>query len=108
MREFHNSKVAGHFGVGKTMVNLQGYIYCPRMQEDVAWFIRGCITCCTNKPNNRKQGLYHHVPIRPWKNISLDCVGGIPTIRNGHEYLFIVVDRFNKVCILMPCKKSIK
>jgi hypothetical protein len=25
----------------------------------------------------------------------------------GHDYLFVVVDRFNKMCILMPCKNTI-
>jgi hypothetical protein len=25
----------------------------------------------------------------------------------GHDYLYVVVDRFSKMCILMPCKKEI-
>jgi hypothetical protein len=61
--EAHTSKVAGHFGVGKTISNLQRYMYWPRMQKYVVQYIRGCIFCCTNKPNNRKQGLYHPLPI---------------------------------------------
>ena len=27
--------------------------------------------------------------------------------RKGHDYLFVVVDRFNKMCILIPCKKHV-
>jgi hypothetical protein len=27
--------------------------------------------------------------------------------KGGHEYLYVVVDRFNNMCILMPCKKKI-
>jgi hypothetical protein len=79
------------------------------MQEDVARYIIGCILCCTSKPSNRKQGLYHllHVPTRPWESISMDFVGGLPTTKKGHDYLFMVVDRFSKMCILMPCKKTI-
>jgi hypothetical protein len=35
----------------------------------------------------------------------MDFVGGLPT---KHDYLFVVVDRFNKMFILMPFKKTIK
>jgi hypothetical protein len=36
----------------------------------------------------------------------MDFVGGLPTNKKGHDYL--VVDRFNKMCILMPRKNTIK
>jgi hypothetical protein len=38
----------------------------------------------------------------------MDFVGGFPTTRKGHDYIFVVVDRFSKMCILMPCKNTIK
>jgi hypothetical protein len=34
-------------------------------------------------------------------------VGGLPMSKRGHDYLYVVVDRFNKMCILMPFKKQI-
>lgn len=37
----------------------------------------------------------------------MDFVGGLPTTRNGHGYTFVVVDKFNKMCVLMPCKRTI-
>jgi hypothetical protein len=94
IREAHTSKVAGNFGVGKPVSNLQRYVYWPIMQEDVAQYIRGRILCCTNKHNNMKQCLYHPLPIptRPWESISLDFVRGLPTTRKRHDYLFVVVD----------------
>jgi hypothetical protein len=37
----------------------------------------------------------------------MDFVGGLPTTEKGHDYIFVVVDKFNKMCILMPYKKTI-
>ena len=37
----------------------------------------------------------------------MDFVGGMTTTRKGHDYLFVVVDIFKNMCILMPCKKNI-
>jgi hypothetical protein len=27
--------------------------------------------------------------------------------KKNHDYIYVVVDRFNKMCILMPCKKQV-
>jgi hypothetical protein len=38
----------------------------------------------------------------------MDFVGGLPTTKKRHEYIFVVVDKFNRMCIPMHCKKSLK
>jgi hypothetical protein len=38
----------------------------------------------------------------------MDFVGGLPTTWKGHDYLFVLVERFNKMCILVPCNNTIK
>jgi hypothetical protein len=35
-------------------------------------------------------------------------MGGLQPTRKGNDYIFVVVDRFNKMCILIPCKNTIK
>eukprot|EP01018_Ginkgo_biloba_P010334 Gb_18706 [translate_table: standard] len=109
MREAHISKVAGHFGVGKTLLNLQCYVHWPKMQVDVAKYVCGCVQCCTSKPTNWKLGLYSPllVPSCPWKSISVDFVGGLPKTRHGHDYVYVVVDKFSKMEVFIPCKKTI-
>jgi hypothetical protein len=79
------------------------------MKEYVPRYIRGCIRCCTNKPNNKKKGLYHPLPVptQPWESISMDFLGGLPKTRKGHVYLFVVVNRFIKMYIFVPCKNTI-
>jgi hypothetical protein len=80
IREAHSSLIAGHFGVGKTVANLQRYCYWPKMNESVSRYVRGCSLCATSKPSNRKLGLYTPLPVpsRPWESISMDFVGGLP------------------------------
>jgi hypothetical protein len=109
MREAHTSRFFGHFGVTKTRENLQRYMYWPKMQEHVEKIVRGCVLCNTSKPTNQKPGMYMPLPkpTRPWESISMDFVGGSPMTRKGHDCLFVVVDRFNKMCVLIPCNKTI-
>jgi hypothetical protein len=37
----------------------------------------------------------------------MDFVGGLPMSRRNHDYLYVVVDRFRKMCIFMPCTKQV-
>ena len=37
----------------------------------------------------------------------MEIFGGLPMSTKQHDYLFVVVDRFSKMCILMPCNKTI-
>ena len=78
------------------------------MNETVSRYVKGCAMCAKSKPNNRKLGLYTPLPIPSyrWESISMDFVGGLPKSRKGHDYLY-VVDRFRKMCILIPCSKQI-
>jgi hypothetical protein len=73
------------------------------MKEIVTKYVKGCVMYSTCKQTNRKLGLYSPLPVpsHPWENISMDFV------REVHDYFYVVVDRFNKMCILMPCKKKI-
>ena len=107
IREAHTSKIAGHFGVGKIVANLQRYVYWLKLQDQVAKYIRGCTLCYVSKPSNRKLGLYQPLPVpkRPWESISMDFVGGLPTTKRGHDYLYVIMDRFSKMCVLYPARR---
>jgi hypothetical protein len=109
IREAHTSLVSRHFGVGKTMAHLHRFCYWPQMKAIVTKYVKGCVMCSTCKPTNRKLGLYPPLPIpsHPWESISMDFVGGLPMSKGGHDYLYVVVDSFNKMCILMPFKEQI-
>ncbi len=79
------------------------------MLEIVSRFIKGCSLCAVSKPSNRKLGLYTPLMVlsRPWESVSMDFLGVLPFSKRGHDYLYVVVGRFNKMCILMPYKKQV-
>jgi hypothetical protein len=109
IREEHTSLISGHFGVGKTIDQLKCYCYWPQMYEIVSKYVKGCVMCANIKPSNGKLGFYMPllVPSHPWESVSMDFVGGLPMSRKGHDYMYVVVDRFIKMCVLMPCKKQV-
>lgn len=79
------------------------------MKKIVTHYVKGCLMCSVSKPSNRKLGLYTPLPIlsRPWESVSMDSVGGFPLSRKSHDYLYVIIDRFSKMCILMLCKNQI-
>ena len=105
IREARTYLISGHFGVSKIVAQLQRFFYWPKMSETVSRYVKGCVMCAKSKPSNRKLGLYTPLPVpsHPWERISMDFIGGLPKSRKGHDYLYVVADRFNKMCILIPC-----
>jgi hypothetical protein len=77
------------------------------MNESVSRYVRGCSLSATSNPSNKKLGLYTplSVPSCPWESISMDFIEGLPMSKKNHDYIYVVVDHFIKMCILMPCKK---
>ena len=79
------------------------------MKNDVIEYIQACTPSAFAKPTNRKLGLYLPLPIldKPWHSISMDFMSGLPTTKHGHDCVYVVVDRFSKMAILIACRKVI-
>jgi hypothetical protein len=107
--ESHYSWVAGHFSIEKTVAMLQKHFYWLKLRQEVGKYIRSCTACAIAKPTTKKQGLY--TPLitldRPWESISMDYMSGLPSTKRGNDCVFVVVDRFSKMAILVAYKKSI-
>jgi hypothetical protein len=101
--------VAGHFDVEKTVAMLHKHFFWPKLRQEVSKYIKSCTPCSIAKPTTKKQGLYTPLPTpdRPWESISMDYMSYLPSIKRGNDCVFVVVDHFSKMAILVACKKSI-
>jgi hypothetical protein len=108
IKESHASACGGHFGTTKTILNLTRHFFWPTLSRQVEIFIRSCALCSQTKPSNRKHGLYQPLPIpaRPWESISMDYINGLPTTLHKHDAIWVVVCRFSKMALFIPCHKT--
>uniref|UniRef100_A0A3P9HJC4 Gypsy retrotransposon integrase-like protein 1 n=1 Tax=Oryzias latipes TaxID=8090 RepID=A0A3P9HJC4_ORYLA len=84
----------------------------PRMGPEVREYVSACSVCARNKSStSRRMGLLQPLPVpsRPWADISMDFVTGLPVSR-GHTTVLTVVDRFSKMVrfIALPRLPSAK
>jgi hypothetical protein len=107
--ESHYSRVEGHFVVEKIVVMMQKHFYWPKLRQDVSKYIRSCIAFSIAKLTTKKHGMYNPLPTpeRPWESISMDYMSCLLSTKRGNDCVFVVLDRFSKMVILVTCKKSI-
>ncbi|SJL18406.1 uncharacterized protein ARMOST_21995 [Armillaria ostoyae] len=101
----HDHITAGHPGIAKTRELVQREYWWPKIQKDVETYVKGCETCQRTKSNTQAKTAPLHpnaIPTEPWTHISVDMVTGLPD-SNGHDALLVIVDRFSKAIILVPC-----
>ena len=79
------------------------------MYKNVQKFVKSCGVCQVAKGVSQNTGLYTtiNVPEKPWSDISMDFVLGLPKTMNGYDSIFFVVDRFSKMAHFTPCKKTL-
>lgn len=106
LKEVHDSPLAGHYGVERTLHKLIPRYYWSGMRQQVAEYVARCIDCQRYKITNLKpQGLVQTpVQAQRFEVISIDLFGPLPETATGDKWVFIVEDTTSRWVELFPLK----
>ena len=85
-------------------------IFWPTLGSDVRKYVNSCHQCQINKATNqRPAGLLQPLPIpcEPWESVSMDFITQLPVTKEGHDSIFVVVDRLTKMTHLIPTHTTV-
>ncbi|KAL0153240.1 hypothetical protein M9458_051463, partial [Cirrhinus mrigala] len=99
----HDSTLAGHKGVQRTISFIDRAFWWRTLRRDVQEYVQACNICARSKTaNSPSTGELQPLPIpkRPWSHISVDFVTGLPDSQ-GKNTILTIVDRFSKAVHLV-------
>ena len=99
--EYHDSMLAGHLGVAKTLAAVSAEWYWPGMKATVHEYVTTCTKCQQNKAvNQRPIGLLQPLPIpdRPWGVVTMDFITQLPPSL-GFDSIFVMICKLTKEVI---------
>ena len=97
IREFHDSLLAGHMGVTRTVYRLLDRVYWPGLRGDVRTYIKSCTVCIARKsPCPRKIPMGHVEVGHRWDRVAMDLLDMSVTTARGNRYVLVIVDCFTR------------
>ena len=108
MKLHHDSTLAGHPGIAKTLELITRNYWWPGIRGYVKKYTQGCRICQETKV---KRGSHaplqpNAIPSQPWEIISIDLVGPLPRSQ-GYDMICVIVDRFTKMIKVIPTTSSV-
>ena len=91
----HDSAMAGHMGVKRTLDRVQRNFCWPGVNGDVRRFVSSCDACQRVFPRGKVKMTLGKMPLigEPFRRVGVDLVGPIvPASEGGHRYLLVMVD----------------
>ncbi|GJP54444.1 hypothetical protein CLOM_g13533 [Closterium sp. NIES-68] len=110
IQEAHDSNFSCHYGIDKTATLPSRNYYRPDLPTDVQLYITSYATCQRMKSFRlRSARLVQPLepPSRPWQQVTMDFVTGLPSGPSCNDTIFVVVDRLTKMAHVAMCKMTI-
>jgi len=109
IQEHHDTVLAGHPGQAKTFDLLDRKYYWKEMRNDVDQYVRNCHSCQRSRSSRHSTFdvvRVFPVHVKPWEDISMDFVVGLPECEGFHA-IWVVVDRLSKMRHFIPCHTTL-
>ncbi|GJP54465.1 hypothetical protein CLOM_g13550 [Closterium sp. NIES-68] len=110
IQEAHDSNFSGHYGIDKTAKLLRRNYNWPDLPRNVQLYVTSCATYQRMKSFRlRHAGLLQPLepPSRPWQQVTMDFVTGLPAGPSGNDAIFVVIDRLTKMAHFAACRTTI-
>ncbi|GJR07387.1 putative reverse transcriptase domain-containing protein [Tanacetum coccineum] len=111
MDEAHKSRYSLHVRANKMYYDLRDMYWWPGMKKYIALYVSKCLTCSKIKAKHqRPSGLLQQPEIPEWKleRIAMDFITKLPRIRNGHDAIWVIVERLTKSAPFLPIHEDFK
>lgn len=105
MAHFHDSSIAGHLGVDKTLERIRSRYFWEKMSVEIAQYVKTCESCQHRKSSTRLQQVEVGPPMKtsaPFERIAIDILGPLPVTSRRNRYCLCVVDMFSRYPMIFP------
>ncbi len=106
MTRYHDHKLAGHFGMTKTLSTIRAKYFWPRMIPQIQEHIRNCLFCAKRKAHTTCKAPLQPIPPSDYifERIAMDIMGPLPESSRGHKYILVIMEYATKYVIATPMK----
>nr|GEY39401.1 putative reverse transcriptase domain-containing protein [Tanacetum cinerariifolium] len=109
MDETYKTRYFVHPGADKMYHDIRNMYWWPGMMRDIAFYVRKCLTCSKVKAEHqRPSGLLQQPEIIEWKwdKITMDFITKLPRSKNGHDTIWVIVDRLTKLAHFLAIRED--
>ncbi|GKB67761.1 putative reverse transcriptase domain-containing protein [Tanacetum coccineum] len=109
MHESHKSKYSIYPGSDKMYQDLKKLYWWPNIKAIIAEYVGKCLTCSRVKAECHKPSgllVQPKIPMWKWERITMDFVIKLPKTSNGHDTIWVIVDRLTKSTHFIPTRET--
>ncbi|GJW84494.1 putative reverse transcriptase domain-containing protein [Tanacetum coccineum] len=89
--------------------DLKKLYWWPNMKAIIAEYVGKCLTCSRVKAECQKPSgllVQPEIPMWKWERITMDFVTKLPKTSNGHDTIWVIVDRLTKSAHFIPTRET--